>query len=85
MRTQQLWAGGLGLAMAVGLAGMNGASACERSYAPVQYQTVTVWEPQVEAYSTWVTKCDHCGRAYRVEVIRYRTRSVAVTRRIRVS
>ena len=85
MRTQHLWACGLGMVLAVGLAGANGASACERSYPQAVYQTVTVWEPQVEAYSTWVTKYDHCGRAFRVEVIRYRTRSVAVTRRIRVS
>ena len=85
MRTQQLWACGLGMALAVGLAGASGAAACERPYPQPVYQTVTVWEPRVEAYSTWITKYDHCGRAYRVEEIRYRTRSVAVSRRIRVS
>ena len=85
MRTQRLWVCGLVTALAVGLAGANGASACERPHPQPVYQTVTVWEPQVEAYSTWVTKYDHCGRAHRVEVIRYRTVTVPVTRHIRVS
>ena len=73
------------IVLAGGWMGVSEATACDRPYAPPDYRTVMAWESQVEAYPVWVTKYDHCGRAYRAEVTRYRTVSVPVTRRVRVS
>ncbi len=83
MPMSKVW--GAVLILAGGWMGAGQATACDRPYSPPVYQTVTVWEQRVEAYSTWVTRYDHCGRAYRAEVIRYRTVSVPVIRRVRVS
>ena len=85
MRTPMSKVWGALMVLALGLMGASQSHACDRADAPPVYRTVMAWESQVEAYPVWVTKYDHCGRAYRAEVTRYRTVSVPVIRRVRVS
>jgi hypothetical protein len=49
-----------------------------------QYRWVVTWEARRVPYTIWETYYD-CGRAYRVEKIRYRIVLVAVKKRVLVS
>jgi hypothetical protein len=63
-----------------GLAGSN-VQACDN--APVyRYEWVVRYETRQVAYTVCETRIDHCGRAYTVEVTRYRTVQVPVQYRI---
>ena len=47
-------------------------------------KTVTVYVEIEQPYSAYVTKYDHCGTPYQVRVIRYKTVSVPIEKKVRV-
>ncbi len=71
------------LTAVLGLAGTARASDC---YCPptyvikkvTVYETVTCYETQCVAYKVCVTRYDHCGNSYTVNVTRYREVQVPV-------
>jgi hypothetical protein len=69
--------------------GLFGSPARASDYCPpcppkVYYQTVLVYETRTIPYTVCETRYDHCGVAYHVNVTRYRTIQVPVTRRVAV-
>jgi hypothetical protein len=48
------------------------------------YRTITVCEYVRKPVCVTVTRCDHCGHPYHVEVTEYRTVKVYVTKRVPV-
>lgn len=59
----------------------SSSSACDtRCY----WKTVTVYVEQQQEYVHYVTKYDHCGKPYPVEVVSYRTVRVPVQKRVKV-
>jgi hypothetical protein len=68
------------MAAAMALTGATSAKAsnyyndyCKPCYKKVVcYETVTCWETRTESYTKYVTKYDHCGRAYTCPVVCYR-------------
>jgi hypothetical protein len=49
-----------------------------------RYETVTCYETRQVPYAVCVTRYDECGRAYHVNVTRYRCVRVPVTRQVPV-
>jgi hypothetical protein len=49
-----------------------------------RYETVTEWVTREVPYTVCETRYDECGRAYHVNVTRYRTVRVQVTRQVPV-
>ena len=68
--------------IAGGLGGFpNSSSACDtRCY----WKTVTVYVDQPQEYVRHITRYDHCGRPYAVEVVGHRTVRVPVQRRVKI-
>lgn len=58
------------------------AAACD---APRCYwRTVTEYVAQEVPYVRYITRYDHCGKPYQVEIVGYRTVQVPVQRRVKV-
>jgi hypothetical protein len=51
---------------------------------PCHYKPVVCYEAREVPYTVCVTRYDHCGRPYHVEVTRYRTVTVRVTKLVKV-
>lgn len=51
---------------------------------PCYYKKVVCYENQKVPYTVCVTRYDHCGRPYQVEVVRYRTVTVRVVKLVKV-
>lgn len=49
------------------------------------WKTITTYETVKKQYIDYVTKYDHCGHPYQVEVVRYEYVQVPVTRQVRVA
>jgi hypothetical protein len=70
------------LASGLGLASNRAsASDCQPNY---RYEWVLRHETRQVPYMVCETRYDHCGRAYQVEVTRYRTERVSVWQRVTV-
>lgn len=70
----------LGVGSLSGL-GAESAQACEPQY---RWVKVTTYEPQTEKYVDTITKYDHCGRPYRVAVLREQTVIIPVSTWVKV-
>lgn len=74
---------GMLVAGAIGSVGTSNASATH--YPPsCYYKTVITYEYEKQPIVEWVTKYDHCGRAYEVKVVRYITVKVPVKHLVKV-
>lgn len=74
----------LAAVLACGFSFANTASACDL-YAPrITYRPVTTWRIVEQPFTDYVTKYDHCGVAYTVPVVSYRTVRVPVTNLVKV-
>ena len=49
-----------------------------------KYKEITVYELREVPEAHWITKYDHCGKAYQVKVVSYHSIKVPVTKRIKV-
>ena len=65
---------GLGPAVAT----VQASDYCPPSY---RFEYVRCYEYRQVPYTVCVTRYDHCGRAYSVDVVQYRTEQVSVLRR----
>jgi hypothetical protein len=75
----------LGAALAVAGLGLAGTTAQASDYCPsYRYEWVVCYEFRQVCYTVCETRYDHCGRAYQVDVTRYRTERVPVRRQVRV-
>lgn len=55
------------------------------NYQPQYYwKTITTYESVRKEYIDYVTKYDHCGHPYQVQVVRYEYIQVPVTSRVKV-
>jgi hypothetical protein len=48
------------------------------------YKTVITWQIIEEPFYDYVTKYDHCGRAYQARILSYRTVKVPVEKLVKV-
>ena len=72
------------VAGAIGFVGTSTASATHYPPPCCHYKTVITYEYETQPIVEWVTKYDHCGRAYEVKVVRYITVKVPVKRLVKV-
>ncbi len=71
--------------VAAGLFANVGNAAASDCYVPRYYwKTVVSYSYVQQPYAQWVTKYDHCGKAYRVQVTGYQTVKVPVEHRVKV-
>ncbi len=75
---------GMLVAGAIGFVGTSTASASHCSPPCCYYKTIITYEYETQPIVDWVTKYDHCGRAYEVKVVRYITVKVPVKRQVKV-
>ena len=68
--------------LGVGGANRPSASACERPCCV--YRWVTIYEGRSVPYTVCVTRYDHCGHAYQVQLTRYRRVEVPVKKLVKV-
>ena len=55
------------------------------SYQPqYTWKTITLYKTIQKPYVDYVTKYDHCGKPYQVEIVRYETVQIPYTKRVKV-
>lgn len=48
------------------------------------WKTITLYKTIQKPYVDYVTKYDHCGKPYQVEIVRYETVQIPYTKRVKV-
>jgi hypothetical protein len=77
------------IAMALSVSGTNTAKATDYSHNPaykkvITHETITTWQTRTEAFKKFVTRYDHCGKPFQVEVVSTRQIKVPVKKVVSV-